>query len=227
MNLLQFLIVRYCGRSSLFDGLRNSPLCGVHIHSRNPRISICIDFELALTLCVCRFDLKELKIPLRYSLLDDRYVEVAAGQAAQRGEVCGECSRGCILTITTTISKLHHIAFCPSIQTEHPSCRNDRICCASVSASVVQSCCHFDHKQTEQMRRILPSIHQSISSQTFPTQAPTTSGPSLRFEILIRDATPMRTMARMRQPRTIGSTDISALLFVSLFLYSFLSCSRS
>jgi len=150
---------------------------------------------------------------LRYSLLDDRYVEVVAGQAAQRGEVCGECSGGCILTITTTISKLHHIAFCPSIQIEHPSCRNDRICCASVSASVVQSCCHFDHKQTEQMRRILPSIHQSISSQTFPTQAPTTSGPSLRFEILIRDATPMRTMARMRQPRTIGSTDISALLF--------------
>jgi hypothetical protein len=93
-----------------------------------------------------------------------------------------------------------------------------RICCAlrrqsvkSYNTVTVTADPHPNRSHKYQERRTSPPFsifHPKRKSQT--AQAPTICGPSRLFEMLMRDATPIKTMTRTIAPRTMGRVSIFA-----------------
>jgi hypothetical protein len=170
---------------------------------------------------------RNLRIPLetcRFLSSANRFqgVEEWFGERTQRS---GQAGRKILITLQRghPIHHEHDIQTCmyvyePIALFDSDSVHN-RIYCASSLAFLGRAVeviadrgvenCDETHK---------PSIIPFPPRKSRPAQAPTTSGPCLRVEMLIRDAAPMRTMTRTRTARTMGRVFIlaSSLLPLSL-----------
>jgi len=166
---------------------------------------------------------RDLCIPLetrRFLSSADRFqgVQVWFGERTQRSGRVGRkipiTSSGVTLSITNMISR--HVCMYVCMYMSHfalrfGECPQSHLLCFCVSLSRLHS--RGDSRQ--RVSRTAPRLtnHPIIPfppRKSRPAQAPTTSGPCFRVEMLIRDAAPMRTITKIRTARTMGRVFIFA-----------------